>query len=79
MNGHMELKRKYGLVHVPSRPRLERWLRRYEELRGEGEPSEIAGLRAAREIFPYEARERNTPGLRTAAQTADALAREFPP
>ena len=77
MNGQMELKRKYGLVHVPNRHRLERWLRRYEELRDEGEPPETAGIRAAREVFPYEARERNAPDLPTAELVAAALAEGF--
>ncbi|MFP4301317.1 MAG: hypothetical protein ACOC47_03945 [Alkalispirochaetaceae bacterium] len=77
MNGRMELKRKYGLVHVPNRHRLERWLRRYEELRDEGEPPETAGLRAAREVFPYETQERNSPELPTAEAVATALAEGF--
>lgn len=52
----MELRRKYGLVHVP---RIERCRLRLESTRLHLEelPSEHAGLRAAREVFPYEARE----------------------
>lgn len=73
MQGQMELKRKYGLVHVPSRHRQERWLTRYRELRKEGDPPETAGLRAAREVFPYEARERNSPELPSAQLVAEAL------
>ena len=69
----MELKRKYGLVHVPNRHRLERWLRRYQELRGEGEPPETAGLRAAREVFPYEARELNGADLPRAEEVASLM------
>jgi hypothetical protein len=74
MQGQMELKRKYGLVHVPSSERLERWIRRYRALRREGEPPETAGLRAAKEVFPYEARERNSPELPTVEAVAEAVA-----
>lgn len=74
MKGQMDLKRKYGLVHVPNRHRLERWLSRFTELRREGEPPETAGLRAAREVFPYEAKERNAPELPTAEAVATLLA-----
>lgn len=73
MQGQMELKRKYGLVHVPSRHRQDRWLQRYRELLEEGEPPETAGLRAAREVFPYEARERNAPQLPSAQDVAESL------
>lgn len=77
MTGQMELKKKYGLVHVPNRHRLERWLLRYQELQDDGEPPETAGLRAAREVFPYETRERNGPELPTATEVAKALAEQF--
>jgi len=73
MGGQMELKRKYGLVHVPNKHRQERWLQRYRALREEGEPPETAGLRAAKEVFPYEARERNAPELPSADAVAIAL------
>lgn len=73
MKGQMELKRKYGLVHVPSHHRLERWVARYETLLGEGEPPESAGLRAAKEVFPYECKERNAPDLPTAEEVAALL------
>ena len=73
MKGQMDLKEKYGLVHLPSRHRLARWRDRFWELRAEGEPPESAGLRAARELFPYEAKERNTPELPTAESVASLL------
>ncbi|MFP4331116.1 MAG: hypothetical protein ACOC28_04495 [Alkalispirochaetaceae bacterium] len=70
----MELKRKYGLVHVPSHHRLEEWLRRYNLLREEGVPPESAGLRAAKELFPYECKERNGADLPSAPEVAALLA-----
>ena len=77
MKGQMELKRKYGLVHVPNHHRLEAWLHRYRALLGEGEPPEIAGWRAAKELFPYEAKERRAPDLPTAEAVSEALGQEF--
>lgn len=53
----LELRRKYGLVHVPSRSRAERWCEAVTQGIETGLPPEAAGLQAARMVFPYEARE----------------------
>jgi len=53
----MAIRRKYGLVHVPRLSRCERWVETCRAHLTEGIPPERAGLLAAREVFPYEARE----------------------
>lgn len=64
------LREKYSLVHVPSRHRVVRWCERATALIAEGLPPEHAGMRAAAEVFPYEARERPVAG---AARVGDLL------
>lgn len=68
----LELRRKYGLVHVPSRTRVERWISVVHREIGLGVPAEAAGLQAAREVFPYEAREVHEADL---ARVAELLVR----
>ncbi len=51
------LRRKYGLVHVPSRRKADQWLHEVRREIESGLPFEAAGLSAARSVFPYEARE----------------------
>lgn len=51
------LKRKYSLVHVPSRHKAGRWIDEARRLAAEGTPPEAAGLQAARKVFPYECKE----------------------
>ncbi len=53
----MFLKRKYGLVHVPSRHKAGAWLDAARQLSSDGLPAEAAGLQAARRVFPYECKE----------------------
>jgi len=50
------LKRKYRLVHVPSRHKSEAWARAAQSFRADGSPGEEAGHRAALQVFPYEYR-----------------------
>lgn len=49
--GH-QLKIKYGLAQNPSPDSVLRWQRLTKSLIGQGVPSEDAGLRAARQMFP---------------------------
>lgn len=51
------LKRKYALVHVPSRHKAGRWVDEARLLAADGLPAEAAGLQAARKVFPYECKE----------------------
>lgn len=53
----LKLRHKYGLVHVPSRSRVDRWYTTARTFIESGLPPEAAGRQAAREVFPYEARE----------------------
>lgn len=53
------LKRKYALVHVPSRHKVERWIDETKLYHRSGDSPEHAGLRAARSVFPYEVKEHN--------------------
>jgi hypothetical protein len=48
------LKEKYGLVHVPSPKKAERWRSRARSRIDEGAPPEAAGIEAARQIFTHE-------------------------
>jgi hypothetical protein len=48
------LKEKYGLVHVPSPKKAERWLSQTSSRINEGAPPEAAGIEAARGIFTHE-------------------------
>ncbi len=57
----MQIKSKYGLVHVPSERKCLAWAAAVRENRAAGLPSEHAGLQAARSVFPYEARELYVP------------------
>lgn len=52
------LKRKYSLVHVPNRHKVERWIEETRALVAKGESAEQAGTRAAKLVFPYEMKER---------------------
>jgi len=51
------LKQKYGLAHVPSRHKAEKWARRVRELMKQGYSDEQAGMEAAKQIFTYEYKE----------------------
>ncbi len=51
------LKRKYSLVHVPSRHKADAWHAAARGLMADGLPPEAAGLQAARKVFPYECKE----------------------
>ena len=66
----MELRRKYGLVHVPRTEKCRQWLQSCRTLCDEL-PPEHAGLRAAREVFPYEAREVIDPESRRVLELLD--------
>lgn len=57
----MQIKTKYGLVHVPSAHKCRSWAREVRRNRAGGLPPEHAGLQAARTVFPYEAREQFAP------------------
>ena len=48
------LKSKYGLVHVPSVHKTRRWIEEARSMLAAGQPSEQAGIAAARSVFPYE-------------------------
>ena len=52
----MQIKTKYGLVHVPSARKCRSWAREVRKNRAAGLPPEHAGWQAARTVFPYEAR-----------------------
>ncbi|MFW5711993.1 MAG: hypothetical protein ACOCZA_08585 [Spirochaetota bacterium] len=51
------LKGKYGLAHVPSRHKAERWAERVRVLMETGYSDEQAGMEAAKQIFTYEYKE----------------------
>ncbi len=51
------LRDKYGLVHIPNRHKMEAWIDRTRGAVSGGVGPEEAGLRAARELFPYELKE----------------------
>ncbi|MCA1753634.1 MAG: hypothetical protein LC641_02815 [Spirochaeta sp.] len=54
----LHLKNKYSLVHVPSVHKTSRWLDVYKTAVAAGDAPEQAGITAAREVFPYEFKER---------------------
>jgi hypothetical protein len=56
------LKRKYRLVHVPSRHKATAWADAVREFGADGSPPEEAGHRAALKLFPYEYRPSGTEG-----------------
>lgn len=64
----IELRTKYGLVHVPNPSRCERWATAARAHLAAGEPQEHSGWMAAREVFPYEAREILRPDSMTVAE-----------
>jgi hypothetical protein len=70
----LRIRVKYGLVHVPSRHRTERWVRETREAIASGLPPEHAGLQSARHVFPYEAREVHAPD---AIPVVDLIDREI--
>ena len=51
------LKQKYGLVHVPSRHKVEKWAEQVRKLMQQGYTEEQAGMEAAKLIFTYEYKE----------------------
>lgn len=51
------LKQKYGLVHVPSRHKAEKWAGHVRKLIQQGYSEEQAGMEAARIVFTYEYKE----------------------
>ena len=53
------LREKYGLVHVPHYHKAVEWAKRTEAAVRRGVTPEEAGLTAARELLPYEAKEHN--------------------
>jgi len=56
-SGLLQLKAKYGLVHVPAPGKAEKWAVETRRLILEGYPEEQAGMEAAKRIFRYEYRE----------------------
>lgn len=52
------LKSKYSLVHVPNPRKTAQWHDAYTAAVSAGEAPEQAGIVAAREVFPYEFKER---------------------
>ena len=56
-NGILLLKQKYGLVHVPSRHKAEKWAGRVRDLIEQGYSGEQAGMEAATQVFTYEYKE----------------------
>ncbi|MGC9313090.1 MAG: hypothetical protein ACP5IA_10400 [Sediminispirochaetaceae bacterium] len=56
-SGLLQLKAKYGLVHVPSPGKARKWAAETRRLLAEGYPEEQAGMEAARRIFRYEYKE----------------------
>ncbi len=56
-SGLLELKAKYGLVHVPPPGKARKWALETRRLILEGSPEEQAGMEAAGRIFRYEYRE----------------------
>lgn len=50
----MVLRKKYDLVHVPSRHKVDRWMDLARSLIADGYPPEQAGMEAARKVFSYE-------------------------
>jgi hypothetical protein len=65
------LKKKYGLVHVPSVHKAERWLEEARSRISSGQPPEQAGTSAAHQVFPYEFKPYN---IHNAASVGDILA-----
>ncbi len=53
------LKNKYSLVHVPNPRKTRQWHDAYTAAVVAGESPEQAGIVAAREVFPYEFKERS--------------------
>jgi len=51
------LKEKYGLAHVPSRHKAEKWAHRVGLLLKQGYSEEQAGMEAAKQVFSYEYKE----------------------
>ena len=74
----LKLRAKYGLVHVPSRSRVDRWIRDTREAIRSGLPSERAGLQIAFRVFPYEARELHLADSPTVRDLIDRAAHEDP-
>jgi len=58
----LQLKEKYGLVHVPSRHKAENWMLETSRLLELNYPWEQAGMEAARRVFGYEYREHSVYG-----------------
>ncbi len=56
-NLKLKLKQKYSLVHVPAERKVKQWLDKVRSHVADGQPAEQAGLRAAKEVFPYEYKE----------------------
>lgn len=57
LSGLLQLKSKYGLVHVPSSAKARGWAEETGRLMQLGYPDEQAGMEAARRIFRYEYKE----------------------
>ncbi len=51
------IKEKYGLAHIPSRHKMEKWAELVHNLMKQGYTAEQAGMEAARRIFTYEYKE----------------------
>lgn len=69
------LKSKYGLVHVPSVHKTRRWIAEARRHIDGGEPSEQAGIAAARSVFPYEFKPYN---IHSAAPVQEIIELESP-
>ena len=65
------LKEKYGLAHVPSRHKAEKWAYRVSSLLQQGYSEEQAGMESAKQVFSYEYKEVYVP---SGAAVGDILA-----
>ncbi|MCF7915450.1 MAG: hypothetical protein K9L66_09815 [Spirochaetaceae bacterium] len=65
------LKEKYGLAHIPSRHKAEKWAHRVGVLLQQGYSEEQAGMEAAKQVFSYEYKEVY---VRSGASVSDILA-----
>ena len=74
----LALRSKYGLVHVPSRARVERWIQGTRAAISAGLPPERAGLQTAFAVFPYEARELHLPDSPSVEEMIDRVENSDP-
>lgn len=72
----IHLRRKYSLVHVPSRRKVVAWADRCRREIAAGVPPESAGLIAAQGVFPYEAKKQPAPEGLPVAEILATIPRE---